>query len=83
MAILSDIRCRSCGELKTVSHSASSMAPSVCDQCLVESAQMAREKHLSDRAAKTIEQRLALIEADIYDMRETITKARAWDGRIG
>lgn len=81
MAIISTIVCDSCGERKSVTHSASDY-PSVCGDCRRKEKDAAKAKHLTHLAGLTVEERLARIEENLYDEAMRPEPSR-WDGRIG
>lgn len=66
MAIIRDIFCTVCSQSKEVMCSVGSY-PSICDECRERQENEARQNHLADRAAMRIEERLALVEAEMYD----------------
>lgn len=68
MAIDSTIVCMVCHKQKFVTHSASAMTPDVCGECQEIIAENERTQHLADLAKLTVEERLARIEAALYDM---------------
>jgi hypothetical protein len=68
MALSSRITCESCGEVATVMHSPSTY-PTICGQCLTKERQTERDKHFTKLDALSIEERLRLVEAWIYDYR--------------
>ncbi len=67
MAIISNIFCTVCKQSKQVCHSVSRY-PNVCDECEKKQKEDARNQHLAERAALTVEERLALLEGDLYDL---------------
>ena len=64
MAILSTIYCTHCHQTKEVTHRVSEIV-TVCHECTQK--YPVRNAHLAARANLPIEQRLALIEAELYD----------------
>ena len=66
MAILSNIFCPICNQNKQVAHSVRHY-PTICHECQKKQDNDARAKHLAARAALPIEERLVLIEAQLYD----------------
>jgi hypothetical protein len=67
MAIISTIFCQSCQQEKMVGHSASSFPDSICDECKEKQTEQRRIDHLAKMKLLPIEERIALIEAWIYD----------------
>lgn len=81
MAILSEIVCEKCHQRRMVNHSASAWPPLICDECKEKQDKSERAQHLEALAKLTIEERLAQIEAALYDMSRP--RPPYWDGRIG
>ena len=69
MAVLSNITCARCGHQREVCHSHMEERPKVCYECHGTDVADARAAHLAQMAALPIEDRLALVEAWIYDHR--------------
>lgn len=69
MAVVSQITCAGCGFVSHVSHSPSDAPPKVCHQCARKSAEQVRAEKLKALGELPIEERLARIEAWIYDYR--------------
>lgn len=69
MAVLSQITCTGCGLTTHVSHRPGDRPPRVCHQCARKSAEEVRAEKLKALAELPIEDRIARIEAWIYDYR--------------
>lgn len=67
MAVVSQITCEQCGTTTHVGHSPANLAPKVCGPCRGKEAKSKRDEHLAAMAALPIEQRIARIEAWLYD----------------
>ncbi len=82
MAIISDFVCRQCGNNRTESHSVRSGPPEICSYCVEKNENEDRVTHLKGRSVMSIEERLARIESDIYDLTQQNQRPQ-WDGLIG
>jgi len=67
MALLNTITCTQCGNLKEVCHSASDY-PTICSDCESLNANTIRNAHLAVMKQMPLEDRIARIEAILYDM---------------
>ena len=72
MAVLSAIKCEACGLNTHVSHAPQAERPKVCHSCANKAAADRREADLAALAALPMEERIARIEAWIYDYRPYI-----------
>lgn len=72
MAILSQITCERCRTTTHVSHSPADPAPTVCEPCRGKEAASKRDQHLAQLAALPLEERIARIEAWIYDYKPAV-----------
>lgn len=72
MAVLSRITCERCGTMTHVGHSPADPAPKVCGRCRGKEAASKRDEHLTALAALPLEERVARIEAWIYDYRPPV-----------
>lgn len=71
MAILHTITCQTCGQSKQVCCSPSDW-PTECHECASAKAAQDRAVHLEGLQALTLEERLARIEAWIYDYKPPV-----------
>lgn len=69
MAVVSGIKCEKCGVQTHVSHSPGDPPPKICGPCSAQTAAEKRTAALAELAALPIEERLARVEAWIYDYR--------------
>jgi len=66
MAIFSTITCNQCHKQVELSHSVRYGPPDICYDCQQANEEAALNKHLAERAAKPIEERLRAIEEQLY-----------------
>lgn len=72
MALVSQITCKRCGAAAHVSHSPADAPPEVCGPCLGKEVATRRDQHLAAMAALPLADRVARIEAWIYDYRPPV-----------
>lgn len=70
MAVLMTISCPICGETKQECRQNGDYTPE-CGDCQQKEADRKRREFLAGRAALSIEERLAIIEAGLYDSRRS------------
>lgn len=69
MAVLTPIKCESCGVSTHVSHSPANPAPKICGACAGKALASKRDQHFAKLDALSTEERLRRVEAWIYDYR--------------
>lgn len=67
MALSTLIVCEQCGREKRVMHRASEFPPKICSECEAYNEKEKRTQELARLASLSVEERLSLLEAWIYD----------------
>lgn len=67
MAYITEVHCSSCGKTCMEAVAAGNVAPDTCSICTTEEIASARAVHLAGLKALSVKERLARIEAWIYD----------------
>ncbi len=72
MALRIDFFCPQCQKEKQVSVPSGGVRPKICEECLADNKDGERDKFLKDLKELPLEERVAKLEEQLYDLKEVI-----------